>query len=191
VKPACTLCFGSSEVPYPSSPVLTTDYSCGEIRDELLKSTPDLCIKFQSELIAYAIECGCDQVGDWSADPTDALSMPPTFGGCVLCPDGSNVLKPEELSFDTNGLGANSSCATLASFVESSLTENDCSSQRDSLDINAVKCGCPGVESGRCSLCPDRSFPGNPNAFHSGGNQTCGELHELLLYTPADQCVEQ
>jgi hypothetical protein len=121
-----------------------------------------------------------DTSGDTSGDTSsDTISDTPR----------SNVLMgPDELSLATNGLGEFLTCAEFASFVETGYSENDCFvSQKDALDRNAVKCGC--LESGQCPFCSDGSPPGNPDAFHSGGTQTCGELHELALYLPANQCI--
>jgi hypothetical protein len=59
VEPACTLCFGSTTVPDPSSPALGENGSCGMLLDVVLRLTADECTESQNALIANAIECGC------------------------------------------------------------------------------------------------------------------------------------
>jgi hypothetical protein len=90
VEPACTLCFGSTEVPDPLSPASGGNSSCGETLDEVLRFTPSECTSFKAVLISNAKKCGCDHVGDSSP----VFIFEGTGSVTISCPDGGDTCTP-------------------------------------------------------------------------------------------------
>ena len=165
--PTCSVC-NNGTVQRPELLFPNSDLSCEVLEFLAFSNTNETeCPNFQSPFAQ--VYCGCP-------------------GVCTLCPDGSSPTIPESVIFsDVDG---STNCRTLEALVVGT-DPGECSAFHNN-SIVPTLCGCP-VASACNGICPDGSFPGNPDALVELEDfelRSCQEYDIFLKNATASVCSD-